>query len=106
MAGLRNAGTGAGREVPQFAEAARRVESRPENGRGGHSNQRSERAAHGRRAGVTRGGVEVKRTVIAYGAGGRVLAQFPATMGYTPDPLPIGNWKITSVVHYPWFNYN
>ena len=47
-----------------------------------------------------------KRTVIAYGAGGKVLAQYPATMGDTHDPLPIGNWKITSVVHYPWFNYD
>ena len=45
-----------------------------------------------------------KRTVIAYGAGGKVLAQFPATMGDTHDPLR--NWKITSVVHYPWFNYD
>jgi lipoprotein-anchoring transpeptidase ErfK/SrfK len=47
-----------------------------------------------------------KRTVIAYGTGGKVLAQYPATMGDTHDPLPIGNWKITSVVHDPWFNYD
>jgi lipoprotein-anchoring transpeptidase ErfK/SrfK len=47
-----------------------------------------------------------KRTVIAYGASGKVLAQYPATMGDTHDPLPIGNWTITSVVHYPWFNYD
>jgi len=46
-----------------------------------------------------------KRTVIAYGAGGQELAQFPATIGGTHDPLPIGHWTITSVVHYPWFNY-
>jgi lipoprotein-anchoring transpeptidase ErfK/SrfK len=51
-------------------------------------------------------GSKSKRTVIAYGAGGKVLAQYPATMGDTHDPLPIGNWKITSVVHYPWFNYD
>jgi lipoprotein-anchoring transpeptidase ErfK/SrfK len=47
-----------------------------------------------------------KRTVIAYGAAGKVLAQYPASMGDTHDPLPIGNWKITSVVHDPWFNYD
>jgi lipoprotein-anchoring transpeptidase ErfK/SrfK len=47
-----------------------------------------------------------KRTVIAYGAGDKELAQYPATIGGTHDPLPIGNWKITSVVHYPWFNYD
>jgi lipoprotein-anchoring transpeptidase ErfK/SrfK len=47
-----------------------------------------------------------KRTVIAYGAGDRELAQYPATIGGTHDPLPIGRWTITSVVHYPWFNYD
>jgi len=47
-----------------------------------------------------------KRTVIAYGAGGKELAQFPATIGGTHDPLPIGHWTITSVVRYPWFNYD
>jgi lipoprotein-anchoring transpeptidase ErfK/SrfK len=47
-----------------------------------------------------------KRTVTAYGAGGKVLAQYPATIGDVHDPLPIGNWIITSVLHYPWFNYD
>jgi lipoprotein-anchoring transpeptidase ErfK/SrfK len=47
-----------------------------------------------------------KRTVIAYGAGNKELAQYPATIGGTHDPLPIGNWTITGVVHYPWFNYD
>jgi lipoprotein-anchoring transpeptidase ErfK/SrfK len=51
-------------------------------------------------------GSKSKRTVIAYGAGSKVLAQFPATMGDSHDPLPIGKWTITSVVHDPWFNYN
>lgn len=47
-----------------------------------------------------------KRTVIAYGAGGKQLAQYPATIGDSHDPLPIGNWTITGVVHYPWYNYD
>jgi lipoprotein-anchoring transpeptidase ErfK/SrfK len=47
-----------------------------------------------------------KRTVIAYGAGAKELVQYPATMGGMHDPLPIGHWTITSVVHYPWFNYD
>ena len=47
-----------------------------------------------------------KRTVIAYGAGGKAMAQYPATMGGVHDPLPIGHWKITSVVPYPWFNWD
>src|SRR5436190_3758283 len=47
-----------------------------------------------------------KRTVTAYGARDKMLAQYPATMGGEHDPLPIGQWKITSVQHDPWFNYD
>jgi lipoprotein-anchoring transpeptidase ErfK/SrfK len=47
-----------------------------------------------------------KRTVTAYGAGDRILASYPATMGGEHDPLPIGNWTITVVQRYPWFNYD
>jgi lipoprotein-anchoring transpeptidase ErfK/SrfK len=47
-----------------------------------------------------------KRTVTAYGAGETILAQYPATLGGPHDPLPIGNWKITSVQRNPWFNYD
>src|SRR5271157_1328169 len=47
-----------------------------------------------------------KRTVIAYGAGGKELAQYPATIGDSHDQLPIGHWTVTGVVHYPWYNYD
>src|ERR1039457_5500570 len=47
-----------------------------------------------------------KRTVIAYGAGGKVLVQYPATIGDSHDPLPIGHWTIVGIVHYPWFNWD
>lgn len=47
-----------------------------------------------------------KRTVTAVGAGGVLLAQYPATIGGPHDPLPIGDWKIMSVVPYPWFLWN
>ncbi len=47
-----------------------------------------------------------KRTVIAYGAGDQELAQYPATIGGAHDPLPIGHWTVTSVLHDPWFNYD
>jgi lipoprotein-anchoring transpeptidase ErfK/SrfK len=47
-----------------------------------------------------------KRTVIAYGAGDKELAQYPATIGDSHDLLPIGHWTITGVVHYPWYNYD
>jgi len=47
-----------------------------------------------------------RRTVVAYGAGDKELAQYPATIGGTHDPLPIGHWIITAVLHYPWFNWD
>ena len=47
-----------------------------------------------------------KRTVTALGIGDKVLAQYPATMGDSHDPLPIGNWKILSVIHDPWFYWD
>jgi lipoprotein-anchoring transpeptidase ErfK/SrfK len=47
-----------------------------------------------------------KRTVTAYGAQNKILAQYPATLGGEHDPLPLGNWKITIVQRYPWFYYD
>ena len=47
-----------------------------------------------------------KRTVTAYGAGDKVLAQYPATMGGPHDPLPRGKWIIANVEPMPWFNYD
>jgi lipoprotein-anchoring transpeptidase ErfK/SrfK len=45
-------------------------------------------------------------TVSLLDAGGRVIAQFPATTGSEHDPLPIGDWKIQGVSRNPTFNYN
>lgn len=38
--------------------------------------------------------------------GGRMVAQFPATMGSKYDPLPIGNWTIKGTAFNPPFHYN
>lgn len=46
------------------------------------------------------------RTVSAIAADGTLLAQYPATIGSEHDPLPIGDWKITSVQHNPVFYFN
>jgi len=46
-----------------------------------------------------------KRVVYAYGPGDKILAQYPATIGGPHDPLPVGDWKIVSVTHLPWFYY-
>jgi lipoprotein-anchoring transpeptidase ErfK/SrfK len=37
---------------------------------------------------------------------GKIIAQYPCTSGSEHDPLPIGDWKITSVDWYPKFHYN
>jgi lipoprotein-anchoring transpeptidase ErfK/SrfK len=39
-------------------------------------------------------------------ASGRVLFHAPVTTGSARDPLPIGNWKVTSVHTLPPFHYN
>ncbi|MDB5699596.1 MAG: Lipoprotein-anchoring transpeptidase ErfK/SrfK, partial [Alphaproteobacteria bacterium] len=36
---------------------------------------------------------------------GRLMAQFPATMGSSHDPLPLGQWKVTTVAYNPPFHY-
>ena len=41
-----------------------------------------------------------------YDAANRLVAQFPATMGSTHDPLPLGEWTIKGVARNPPFNYN
>lgn len=46
------------------------------------------------------------REVRAFDAAGKLLAQFPATIGSEHDPLPLGNWKIRGVAKLPAFNYN
>jgi lipoprotein-anchoring transpeptidase ErfK/SrfK len=47
-----------------------------------------------------------KLTVSLVDSEGRVLAQFPATLGSERDPLPIGDWKINGVSRNPVFHYN
>lgn len=41
-----------------------------------------------------------------FGAADKLIAQFPATMGSSRDPLPIGTWKIQGVSRNPEFHYN
>lgn len=44
--------------------------------------------------------------VKVYASDDRLIAQFPATMGSSNDPLPIGEWKILGVARNPDFKYN
>ncbi len=45
-------------------------------------------------------------TLVLLDANGKIIAQFPATTGSKHDPLPLGKWKVTGVVHNPVFQYN
>ena len=42
----------------------------------------------------------------AYDDGGRMIAQFPATLGSEHDPLPLGDWKILGASYNPEYHYN
>ena len=44
--------------------------------------------------------------VTALDAAGKVIAQYPATIGSEKDPLPIGSWVVTSVLRKPSFYYD
>lgn len=46
------------------------------------------------------------RTVRVLDGDGKLLAQFPATIGSEHDPLPIGTWKINGTSKLPPFHYN
>ncbi len=41
-----------------------------------------------------------------YDKADKLVGQFPATMGSTHDPLPIGTWKVQGVSYNPPFHYN
>ncbi len=44
--------------------------------------------------------------VSALDASGKVIAQYPATIGSEKDPLPIGSWVVTTVLRNPAFFYD
>lgn len=46
------------------------------------------------------------KLVRAMDADGKLIAQFPATIGSRHDPLPLGTWKIQGVSKLPSFHYN
>ena len=46
------------------------------------------------------------KTVAAFDAGDKLIAQYPATTGSEHDPLPLGTWKINGVSKNPSFHYN
>ena len=47
-----------------------------------------------------------ERHVRVYDAAGKLIAQFPATIGSEHDPLPLGQWHINGVARLPPFHYS
>jgi len=65
----------------------------------------------GRAASVVVTGLDTKdpvraASVEALDSTGKVLFYAPANIGGAHDPLPVGEWKVTAIVHNPWYNYN
>jgi lipoprotein-anchoring transpeptidase ErfK/SrfK len=99
-------------EVPQPATIA------PQRGRGrGTEQSRGAPAGRGRRGetdsrgttGVAEFTIAVTKSTSALtveDSSGRVVFHAPVTSGSEHDPLPIGNWKVTTVQVMPKFNYN
>ena len=46
------------------------------------------------------------RLLRVYDAAGKLVAQFPATMGSKTDPLPLGKWTIKGISYNPDWQYN
>ena len=46
------------------------------------------------------------KSLSAYAADGKLVAQFPVTTGSAHDPLPIGRWKIKGASYNPEFHFN
>ena len=45
-------------------------------------------------------------SVEALDSAGKVLFYATANVGGAHDPLPVGKWKVTDIVHNPWYNYS
>ncbi|WP_374471494.1 L,D-transpeptidase [Phenylobacterium sp.] len=49
---------------------------------------------------------KAQRQVRAYGADGRMVASYPATIGSEEMPTPAGQWEVTAVAFDPVWNYD
>ena len=49
--------------------------------------------------------VDKSERVLQVWNGDKLVAQFPVTMGSSKDPLPLGNWKVTTFAYLPPFHY-
>jgi lipoprotein-anchoring transpeptidase ErfK/SrfK len=47
-----------------------------------------------------------QRQVRAYGADGRLVASYPATIGSEDMPTPSGQWEVTAIAHDPTWSYD
>ena len=82
----------------------------PQQGRGGGQSARANASGRGRATAtaeqVTIAVTKSTSALTVEDASGRVVFHAPVTSGSEHDPLPIGNWKVTSVNAMPPFHYN
>lgn len=50
--------------------------------------------------------VDLSARMLEVREGGRLLAAFPITPGSAEHPAPVGEWKITNAVPWPWYRYD
>ena len=91
-------------EMPQPAPAAQNGRGRA--ARGAQTAQGRGRGAEPAAPAVTIAVTKSTSSLTVEDSAGRVLFHAPVTTGSARDPLPIGNWKVTSVHALPAFHYN
>lgn len=50
--------------------------------------------------------VDIRYRMLQVRQGGKTLAAFPITPGSAEHPAPVGEWRITGAVPYPWYRYD
>jgi len=50
--------------------------------------------------------VDVQERILSIRQSGRLIAAFPISPGSEEHPAPVGEWRITGSVPFPWFRYD
>ena len=50
--------------------------------------------------------VGLREKILSIHENGRLIATFPITPGSAEHPAPVGEWRITGAVPFPWFRYD
>jgi peptidoglycan hydrolase-like protein with peptidoglycan-binding domain len=104
---LRHAAGGPGREVPHGRAAAAGPQSRRRLLQGRNHDHRRGPGPEGLDGKVTRIEIDNAKGVLkAYADGDKLLAVYPATVGSTERPAPVGEWAVNTVAPRPTYTYD